>query len=181
MHGDDAWIQTYSGKMFWPLDPKPQDVFIEDIAHALALKCRYGGHCLDFYSVAQHSCLVADVVWRDGGNARAVLTALLHDAAEAYTADVVRPVKKHIKQFGEIEERLERVIAERFNLIYPFPPGIKRADSVLLLTEARDIMTAPPKPWQTFGVRPANFPIVPVSWQNSKEAFLAKFHELVPF
>lgn len=54
------WMQTASGRMFWPVDPRPEDVEINDIAHALSLTCRYCGHVREFYSVAQHSVLVSD-------------------------------------------------------------------------------------------------------------------------
>lgn len=53
------WMQTYTGRQFWPLDPLPEDVFIEDIAHALSMQCRYAGHVTRFYSVAEHSVLIA--------------------------------------------------------------------------------------------------------------------------
>lgn len=56
------WIQTFTGRRFWPLDPRPEDVCIEDIAHALSLKCRFGGHCTRFYSVAEHSVHVSNYV-----------------------------------------------------------------------------------------------------------------------
>lgn len=36
-----VWIQTYTGRMFWPLDPRPEEIWIEDIAHALSLQCRF--------------------------------------------------------------------------------------------------------------------------------------------
>lgn len=82
------WIQTYTGRQFWPLDPKPEEVCIEDIAHALSQQCRYAGHTIRFYSVAQHSVEIALRVPR-----AAALWGLLHDAAEAYLVDLPRPVK----------------------------------------------------------------------------------------
>src|SRR4051812_6540197 len=83
------WMQTISGKAFFPLDPRPADVDIQDIAHALAFQCRFGGHVKEFYSVAEHSvrvsliCAHEDAKW-----------GLLHDATEAYLSDIVRPVKR---------------------------------------------------------------------------------------
>lgn len=78
-------IQTYTGRKFWPLDPRPEDVCIEDIAHALSLKCRFGGHCKRFYSVAQHGALVCNTLNVNGGRRSPVLLmqGLMHDAAEA--------------------------------------------------------------------------------------------------
>lgn len=170
-HGDDStWIQTYTGKQFWPLDPRAEDVDILDIAHALALKCRYTGHCKEFYSIAEHSCRVSLLV-----DPALSLTALLHDAAEAYTADIARPVKKFIKQFEDIEHRLESVIAERFGLMFPFPEEIKTADNILLATERRDLMAEPPRPWKTYGVEPLSKKIVPWGCGYSEERFLAQF------
>lgn len=85
------WIQTFTGKQFWPLTPKAEDVCIEDIAHALAFKCRFGGHCKTFYSVAEHSCRVAEILRPEHQ-----LIGLLHDAAEAYLPDVAAPIKSAI-------------------------------------------------------------------------------------
>lgn len=169
MHGDDTtWIQTYTGRQFWPLDPRPDDVDILDIAHALAMKCRYTGHCRTFYSVAQHSVLVS---YQTNS-----LEGLLHDAAEAYTADIASPVKRYMVAFKEIEERLEAVIAERFQLTFPWPPNVKEADAALLATERRDLMATPPRPWRT-GV-PLQATIFPLTWQESKELFLERFKAL---
>ena len=82
------WIETYTGKKVYPLEPDEKTLCVEDIAHALALTCRFGGHCSEFYSVAQHSCLVSDLC---PGELK--LAGLMHDAAEAYLGDVVSPIK----------------------------------------------------------------------------------------
>lgn len=179
-HGDDeTWIQTFTGRQFWPLDPKAEDIDIRDIAHALALKCRYTGHCREFYSIAQHSCLVGAAVEDKGKNSfdhRLCLTALLHDAAEAYTADIARPVKKSIAQFAEIEHRLESVIAKKFGLLFPFPGVVKWADNCLLATERRDLMATPPRPWRSVeAVEPLRDTLVAVTWEESERRFLAQF------
>lgn len=151
----DGTIATYSGGTFQPLTPNPDDVDILDIAHPLAQQCRFTGHTRWFYSVAQHSVHCAeqvrewlreDVQYEDQmpyPDAQIILTALMHDASEAYLADISRPIKMQ-PEFGDVykkfEARLEIAIAERFNLIYPYPEIIKRADNCLLRTEQRDLM-----------------------------------------
>lgn len=176
--GDSSWIQTYTGGLFWVLDPHPDDVRIEDIAHALAMKCRYGGHCKQFYSVAQHSYLLADQLAKSGiTDNRVLLTGLLHDAAEAYTADIPRPVKQLIPEFKEVEVRVERVIAEKFNLIYPFPQGIKLFDTRMLETERRDLMEVPERPWSCSNVEPFEDEINAKDWDLAKMEFLKRFRE----
>lgn len=180
-NGDDlTWLQTFTGLQFWPLDPRVDQINIEDIAHALSLKCRFAGHCICFYSVAEHSYRVANVIKTLTSNdPKLTLTALLHDAAEAYTADVVRPVKKFIKQFGKIEHNLEKVISERFNLIFPFPETIKWADTILLATESRDLMCSPPKPWNFNNIKPIEKKIIPWSWDKAEKKFLEMYNEII--
>jgi len=85
---DDEWIQTYTGKKFWAFDAAIADICIEDIAHALAMRCRFGCHCKEFYSVAQHSVIVSHHLPPE-----LKLWGLLHDATEAYLPDVPRPQK----------------------------------------------------------------------------------------
>src|SRR5689334_14267678 len=86
------WIRTYTGRKFYLFDSGPEDVEIEDIAHALSMQCRYNGHVQRFYSVAEHSCYVSAIVAAEMGNAKydinVALWALLHDASEAYLGDV---------------------------------------------------------------------------------------------
>ncbi len=124
------FIQTFTGKAFFPLDPDPDDVCIEDIAHSLSLKCRYGGHCLKFYSVAEHSILVS----RNCYGHR--LEALLHDASEAYLCDVPSPIKPFLDGYKAIEAAVDCAIAERFGLEYPWPMEIKEIDSRIIVDEA---------------------------------------------
>jgi len=78
------YIGTFTGKQFWPLDPRPGEVCLEDIAHALVNICRFNGHSNQFYSVAHHCLNVEMILKKRGFNKRIQLYGLLHDAAEAY-------------------------------------------------------------------------------------------------
>lgn len=168
------WMQLHSGKAFWPLDPRPEEVEIDDIAWSLAHQCRYAGHCEDMYTVAQHSVLVshacepADALW-----------GLLHDATEAYLVDVPRPVKKHLGGYLEIEAALARVIAARFDLPEEMPASVRHADEVLLATEKRDLMKTAPRPWAPMPP-PLAWPIDPWRPMVAYTWFLRRFHELMP-
>lgn len=125
----DAWIQTFTGKQFWLLEPNPEDVDIKDIAHALSLICRYGGHSRVFYSVAEHSILVGQ---------KTGLHGLLHDAAEAYVGDMVRPLKYHFPLFREVENDILDAIYFKLGLILPTENEyllVKEADNRVLSTE----------------------------------------------
>ncbi|BAQ16065.1 phosphohydrolase [Methyloceanibacter caenitepidi] len=136
------WLQTFTGKQFWPLDPHPDDIDIRDIAHALANTCRFNGHCLRFYSVAEHSVAVAENVPLEHR-----LTALLHDAAEAYLADVPRPVKPYLSGYKDIERQLDECIAEKFGLAYPWPDAVHEVDNRILADEQVQLMTIAPAEW----------------------------------
>jgi hypothetical protein len=145
------WIQTFTGKKFFPLDPRPEDVDIEDIAHSLSLQCRFTGHCKFFYSVAQHSVLVSQLLPWD-----AALWGLLHDASEAYLCDLPRPLKNRTAlgvEYSRIETGLMTCIAEAFDL-GPIPPMVKTADDIMLVTEASQIMGPCPEPWHVLGYKP---------------------------
>ncbi len=112
MTGSD-WIQTYTGRKFFPLDPDPEMICIEDIAHSLSQLCRYNGHSKIFYSVAQHSLVLSRELCSGWQYA---LMALLHDASEAYLSDLPRPLKMH-PQFAfyrKAESRLQSMIYDRF-------------------------------------------------------------------
>lgn len=109
-----SYITTVTGKHFYPLNPDQRDIDIEDVAHALSLICRANGHFRHFYSVAQHSIACACEAIARGYSLEVTLGCLLHDASEAYLCDVTRPVKKHIPAYLQAEEKLQRVIWNRF-------------------------------------------------------------------
>lgn len=170
MRQDHNWVQTFTGRQFWPTDPSPEDINIRDIAHALSLKCRFSGHCLQFYSIAQHSSLTSMFVSRENK-----LCALLHDASEAYLADVARPVKRELLDFQMVEHNLERCIAERFGLPWPMPEEVKMIDNRLLRTEKEDLMR-PSITWGCLeGIERLPIVIVPISCQDAEAEFLHQF------
>lgn len=137
------WMQTANGRQAWPMDPRPEDIHIDDIAAALSKLCRYGGHCRKFYSVAEHCVLMASVA-PEGLQ----LAALMHDASEAYLNDVIRPIKRHLTNYETIEAELERAIAARFSLQWPMPKEVKRLDNAIITDEREQSMATPPVPWK---------------------------------
>jgi hypothetical protein len=133
---DTGWIVTYTGKKFYPLAPRIDDIDMRDIAHALSNICRFTGHCRLFYSVAQHSLLGMHYAphWLKA-------SMLLHDAAEAYLCDVARPVKHSpgMTAYRAAEQRLQTLIGQRFDVSFD-DPLIHEIDDRLLMTERRDLM-----------------------------------------
>jgi hypothetical protein len=130
-----VWITTFTGRTIHPFAPEVDDIYIEDIAHALAFTCRWAGHTSEYFSVAQHSVLVSllcPVEW--------ALEGLMHDASEAYLTDIPSPLKPHIPGYQELERRVEAAIAEGFSLVYPFDVSIKEADHAALTYEVSAFM-----------------------------------------
>ena len=139
------WIQTHNGIKFYPLNPDPDKILIDDIAHALSNICRFNGHCKEFYSVAQHSCLVAAHLPNE-----LKLLGLLHDASEAYICDIPSPLKNEYKYYKEIELNLQYKIYVKFNAIELYishPNLLAGADIQALATEKRDLMAVNNLKW----------------------------------
>lgn len=129
------WMQLYSGKRYHPLDPRVEDIDPVDIAHALSMLCRYGGHITRFYSVAEHCVLMSLAVPQEDA-----LAALLHDATEAYVVDVPRPVKRYIPDYKAIEARVWSAIAQRFGIAEELPDSVHDADNRILRNESSVLM-----------------------------------------
>lgn len=167
-----SWIQTFTGRRFTPRQPHPGDFDIRDVAHSLSLLCRFNGHCRPFYSVAEHSVRVSRVCAPE-----AALWGLLHDLGEAYIGDLPRPIKPMFPAFEEIEDRLLCTAAEAFGLPWPMPADVRRADDILLATEARDLMADPPEPWPLAEL-PLAERITPVGPEEAERLFLERFEQL---
>ena len=140
MRGD--YITTYTKIHFSPLKPMPEHIKIEDIAHALSLMTRANGHFKRFYSVAQHSINCTYEARAMGCDAHIQLACLLHDASEAYIADIVRPVKQNLPAYREIENNLQRVIHETFGIELTANERdmVKRIDDAILYHEFIELM-----------------------------------------
>jgi len=181
------WMQTFTGRQFWPLDPCADEVCIEDIAHALAHQCRFAGHTRAFYSVAEHSVRVSDYLLETLrpmlGDAviEVALWGLLHDASEAYLVDLPRPVKRQASMlpYREAEVVVTAAIAQAFGLQPRFDhdPRVKHADVILLATEARDLMSRPPNAWEAMPA-PLRGLLVPWSPADAEHAFMGRFLSL---
>ena len=173
-----ARIETYSGLLFDILDPQPQDIVIEDIAHALAQNCRFTGHTKFPYSVAQHSVLASLLTPKEYA-----FEALMHDSSEAYIADLSRPLK-HFTQVGiaymPIEENIMAAIGRKFGFNQgTMSPEVKRADNLMLYAEKSALMS--PMEWPTKwgdSEDAANITIVEWTSRQAEAYFLARFAEL---
>lgn len=143
------WMPTFTDRTFYPMDPDPEDVVLEDIGHALSMICRYGGHTRRFYSVAEHTVAVSKWVEAQGAHPMAVQRALLHDAAEAYVGDMVRPLKLSMPAYRDVENRVLGVIGLRFGVgVLPKLDDLTiEADERILMDERERFLPKPRDPW----------------------------------
>lgn len=175
LYKDGCWIETYTGKFVNPLDLKSDDIDIRDIAHALSLICRFNGHCNQFYSVAEHSIRVLGLLKGLDNQ----LTGLLHDATEAYMADITRPVKWALPDIRKVEGSIAIAINEKFELKGDFRE-VKKADNILLATEARDLMFTKGTDWYfPENIKPLGYKIEPMQSYIAEANFLRIFDLLV--
>lgn len=129
------WMQTFSGVQYRPAAPRVEDVRIIDIAHHLSMLCRFTGAVRQFYSVAEHSVLVSRIVPPEHA-----LCGLLHDATEAYTNDINKPLKRSLPDYQEIEALNWAVIADKFGLPREIPAEVHEADYAMLRAEQVRLM-----------------------------------------
>ena len=170
-------MTTSSGLPFWPSSPTPPDVRIKDIANHLSRLCRFNGALRDgvaIYSVAQHSVLVS---WNVPPEF--VLEGLLHDAAEAYIGDRIKPLKVMMPGYDAFEDQIERVIRARFGLLPHKPQAVKDADYRAVLTERRDVLPVNMDvDWGKPEALPWPAKITPWDVFSARAIFLERFEEL---
>jgi 5'-deoxynucleotidase YfbR-like HD superfamily hydrolase len=171
-------IATYTGRWFWPLDPQPEDIVIEDIAHALSNKCRFSGHTKKFFSVAQHSVIVSLIC-----DPKDFLWGLLHDASEAYLVDMPKPLKilPEFEWFRKAEDKVQLAVCKRFNLSPEQPESTHVADKIALLTEKRDLMAeiSYGRKWEeNYNLSPLEQKIIAMQPEEARDYFLKRYYEL---
>lgn len=127
------WLVTSSLIKFYPFNPRTSEIRLRDIAKSHACQTRWNGQG-GFYSIAQHDVMVSQIV--EGTDPQHALEGFCHDFAEAITGDMASPMKRQLPDFVAMEEPIERAISRKFNLKFPWPPSIKEADLVALVTEA---------------------------------------------
>ena len=170
-------MTTASGLPFFPHTPHLRDIRISDIAAHLSRLCRFNGALRDdveIYSVAQHCVLVSQHV-----PPQYAFEGLMHDAAEAYLGDRVKPLKLMMPGYDEFEDRIDRVIRAKFGLSLVKSQAVKDADYRAVLTERRDVLPHNLKvDWGTPRAEPWPERIYPLLPSTARKVFLQRFKEL---
>jgi hypothetical protein len=184
LHPEDPSVfDTYTGKVVSAINFTEDMIDIKDIAHSLSLQCRFNGHVREFYSVADHSLFVSNIVEvdykysSDRSQYMTVYAALLHDASEAYLPDIPRPTKYSIKGLKEIENKIQGVIVKHFNIVGPEWSNIHEADELALSTEADQLMITQGKGWSGLPI-PLNYKFRLMFPKEAEAQFLSRFYWL---
>lgn len=179
--GQKHEMQLYSGKMFQPGDMTPDMVDIRDVGAALSKICRFGGHTLRFYSVAEHSILVSKLVMRHTNNKELALHGLLHDAHEAYIGDFPSPLKKRFPELKTISNQAEQAVYKALGLPKKLDPIIKQCDLEALALEVRQNMARPVyefEDWAHLPETPYVFALEFLLPVEAEKRFLRRYRDL---
>lgn len=179
--GKTSEIALFSGTIIDPLNPDPSLILIEDVAHSLAMQCRFTGHTRYHYSVAQHSVgcsFLAPKGWE--------FWALLHDAPETFMSDIARPIKRSSTEFGAVYRAIEDVlmdaVCKRFGLVMQdggLPKQVGYVDELMLANEITTLM--PPHPiyrgWEDYPKVPAKY-LRRLTPEQAEADFMHRYYEL---
>ncbi len=170
-------MTTLSGHVINLLDPDPKTLAVEDIALGLSNLCRYAGQVTQFYSVAQHSVLVAQLVAEHHpGDYELILAGLLHDGTEAYLVDMPSPLKKVLPPYIEIENNFAEALALRFG----FPSAYFDKVKVFDIAIRPDEMTQLTRYGEEFLEGPVlGIKIEALSPEQSRKLFMDVYQDLV--
>jgi len=148
------WIETYTGKKFYVLDPRADEICDNDISHALSNLCRFGGHSRNFYSVAEHSVNVAQRLQELYGDCMLALFGLYHDSSEGVLVDMPKPIKPYMTNYKEIEKRIQDLFYIKFCGRLPTENEeklVKEVDTEMLWIEGYQLMLSKTKIWTNDG------------------------------
>lgn len=160
-------ITTYTGGTFDLLNPRVDDVRIEDIAHHLSIIGRFCGATRNLYSVAEHSVLVMRLMERDGHHSELCLAGLAHDFGEAITGDCHTVIKRMLGPLWKaIEDPIHNTIMRAFGIVWDnsIKSLVKRYDMIALRAEAHALL-------ENRGA----------DWNWSDDIPLILDHEIVPY
>lgn len=172
-------LTAHSGAAIDLLAPDPSVIRLRDISVQLSRIARFNGATTMFYSVAQHSVLVARIAARLRASPRDQFIALMHDAHEAYIGDITRPVAVALGSSAEavdaIRLRMDRAIFAAFGISFDQLPNVVRlADDMALATEWRDLMPGR----SPLRIETAPWPVKPKRPDMAEIEFLGAFHAL---
>lgn len=177
------WMMTYTGRQVWPLHMTDDDVNIDDIAHSLALQCRFNGMVSDFYSVAEHCLLISQWLEANGYDVQTQLTGLLHDANEAYLSDMIRPIKNALgpayEPFRKAGATIDEIIARKYGSTHPFPHAVHEADS-RIINDEKQFLFGTGKPW-IHGGSPLGVEIKCLDPRQAERMYRFRFYKLMGF
>lgn len=131
----DGHMNTRTGKRLNIANPDPETICMEDIAYGIGYKPHYSGQTPHFFSVAQHSIIVARTVFRKTGDPTMGLVALMHDSEEAYIGDMITQIKLMFPEFKTLAKTVQKAIFSKFDLPFDLLPEIKWADVEVLHLE----------------------------------------------
>lgn len=182
VHDPSGWVETYMGEKFHITRPSPDAICIDDIAHALSNQCRFNGHCKTFYSVAEHSVLMAQrhLLYTPDDHTL-LLAMLLHDAAEAYLGDFCRGVKIALPVLKTVEKSIQDVIWEHYKIPEESytDPRIDNYDKRILLDERRHLFSPATRHiWGNENLEPLWIKIESWNPEEAKKQFLCFFWKI---
>ncbi|MGX8948487.1 HD family hydrolase [Providencia stuartii] len=170
-----SYISTFTGKHFDFINITMDDICIEDIAQGLSNECRFAGQINQFYSVAQHSVYVSQIVPPEYA-----LEALLHDASEAYCKDLPSPLKALLPDYKVIEKGIQKAICYKWDLPRIISAAVIYADLTMLATERRDLEVDGDNYWPILDGIPATdlITVSPLSPIQAKAMFIYRYNQL---
>lgn len=189
---DKTWIETYSGKQFWLLDPDGGAVDVCDVGHAIGYQCRYNGHTSkqdknmpwtewnDFLSVAEHSCLLSDFCMRQGWGTQRAFQAHIHDSAEAYSGDIPRPWKNAVPILRNLEHDLDMIVLPALGGAGEKPDWLDEIDTRILQDERAQARNPSSHDWKLDGYEPLGIKIQFWSPERAWREWTERYFALYP-
>lgn len=166
----NSWIRTYTGGKIYLFDPIRSSIEIEDVAHTLAMLCRFNGASKQFYSIAQHCCIICDNL-----PDHLKFDGLMHDSGEIAISDIPSPFKAHFPELKKAEIEFEGYLSGRFGFNFPYDPLVKVHDVKCLATEMRDLMVRDDQ--GRLDQEPYKKTIKPWGWKRGKREFMDRYYK----